>query len=31
VIVTGLQYVRAGAPVKAKPAAPDAPASPGAR
>ncbi|MET0553768.1 MAG: efflux RND transporter periplasmic adaptor subunit [Vicinamibacteria bacterium] len=31
VIVTGLQYVRAGSPVKAKPAAPEAPASPGAR
>jgi membrane fusion protein (multidrug efflux system) len=31
VIVTGLQYVRAGTPVKAKPVAPEAPASPGAR
>ena len=31
VIVTGLQYVRAGTPVKAKPAANDAPAGPGAR
>ena len=31
VIVTGLQYVRADMPVKAKPAPPQAPASPGAR
>ena len=31
VIVTGLQYVRADMPVKAKPAPPQTPASPGAR
>jgi membrane fusion protein, multidrug efflux system len=31
VIVTGLQYVRAGTAVTAKPAAPEAPPGPGAR